>query len=48
MKIQWTRDSVCMGDDVNAPNTKLEEFDRPLSVSDLLDKAANYVPGVPD
>lgn len=46
MKIQWTRDSVCMGDDVNAPNTKLEEFDRPLSVSDLLDKAANYVPGV--
>lgn len=46
IKIQWTRDSVCMADDVNAPNTKLEEFDRPLTVSELLDKAANYVPNV--
>lgn len=46
MKIQWTRDSVCMADDVDAPNTKLEEFDRPLTVSDLLDRAVDYVPRV--
>ena len=46
MKIIWTRDSVCMGDDVNAPNTRTEEIDQPLTVSDLLDKAAGYVPNV--
>lgn len=46
MKIIWTRDSVCMGDDVNAPNTRTEEVNHPLAVSDLLDKAAGYVPNV--
>ena len=46
MKIIWTRDSVCMGDDVNAPNTRTEEIDQPLTVADLLDKAANYVPSM--
>ena len=46
MKIIWTRDSVCMADDVNAPNTRTEEIDQPLTVAELLDKAVNYVPGV--
>lgn len=46
MKIQWTRESVCMADDVNAPNARTMEIDQPLTVSDLLDKAADYVPNV--
>ena len=46
MKIIWTRDSVCMGDDCTAPNTKTEKIDRPLTISDLLDRAADYVPNI--
>lgn len=46
LKIQWTRDSVCMADDCNAPNTKIEEMDHPPTVSNLLDRAADYVPGI--
>lgn len=46
MKLIWTRSSVCMGDDVNAPNTRTETVDSPLTVGLLLDKAADYVPGV--
>ena len=35
-----------MADDVMAPNTKIEEADRPITVQDLLDKALYYVPSV--
>lgn len=37
IKIIWTRDSVCMADDVNAPNTRTEEIDQPLTVSEPLE-----------
>lgn len=46
MKIQWTRDSVCMADDVEAPNAKVEEVNHPLTAAELLDLAADYVPGM--
>lgn len=44
MMIYWTRDSVCMGDDCTAPNARTEVDDSPVTVSDLLDRAADYVP----
>ena len=42
------RDSVCMGDDVNAPNEKLLDLNEGDALSDVLGKVAVYLPLMSD
>lgn len=45
MKIILQRESVCMGDDCNAPNEKIIQFDDNTTASEFLGYCAeNYVP----
>lgn len=48
MKITFERDSVCMGDDVNAPNSQEYTFDEPPLLSKALNLEAvrQYLPSV--
>ena len=42
MNVTVERDSVCMGDDVNAPNTMTLQVNGELSISQFLMQLANY------
>ncbi|MDO4945191.1 MAG: hypothetical protein Q4E74_08355 [Ruminococcus sp.] len=47
MKIKLQRESVCMGDDCNAPNEKIVQLDDNTTVSEFLGYCAvNYVPKI--
>ena len=48
MDVTVERDSVCMGDDVNAPNTMTLQFNGELSVSQFLMQLADALPTVAD
>lgn len=48
MNVTVERDSVCMGDDVNAPNTMTLQFNGELSVSQFLKQLADALPTVAD
>lgn len=45
-QIHAERESVCMGDDCNAPNAKELEYTTNELLSDLLDSVAQYVPSM--
>lgn len=42
MRVVLTRDSVCMGDDVDAPHEAEWELDGKVTMQDLLEQAAGY------
>ena len=44
MRVLVERDSVCMGDDCTAPNSKYILFESGISLSSLLSQIAQYVP----
>lgn len=48
MNVTVERDSVCMGDDVNAPNTMTLQVNGELSVSQFLKQLADALPTVAD
>lgn len=43
-KIYVERDSVCLGDDCNAPNAKNLDYEDDERLSDFIDAVAKYVP----
>lgn len=45
-QINAERESVCMGDDCNAPNAKELEYSTNELLSDFLDSVAGYVPSM--
>lgn len=47
-KIRVDRESVCMGDDFNAPNEELLDLDSRDMFSDVLKKVAHYLPQMSD
>ena len=47
-QISVDRESVCMGDDVNAPNEKILNLDEGDVLSDVLGKVAVYLPLMSD
>lgn len=47
-KIHAERDSVCMGDDCNAPNAKDLDYETNELLSSFMDSVANYVPHMKD
>lgn len=47
-QISVDRESVCMGDDVNAPNEKILDLDEKDLLSDVLGKVAAYLPQMSD
>ena len=47
-QISVDRESVCMGDDVNAPNEKILDLDEGDVLSDVLGKVAEYLPQMSD
>lgn len=44
MRVLVERDSVCIGDDCTAPNSKYILFENGISLSSLLSQIAQYVP----
>ena len=50
--MMWTvnvqRDSVCMGDDVNAPNTRVLKADGEMPLSQFMKQVAEAMPTVCD
>lgn len=48
MDVTVERDSVCMGDDVNAPNTQLLQVSGDMYISQFLKQLANALPTVAD
>lgn len=48
MKIIATRDSMCMGDDCDAPHKEILEFDPAQGISALLKLMADYLPKMSD
>ena len=48
MDVTVERDSVCMGDDVNAPNTQTLQVSGDMYVSQFLKQLANAMPTVAD
>ncbi len=48
MNVTVERDSVCMGDDVNAPNTMTLQVNGELSISQFLKQLADALPTVAD
>ena len=48
MKIRATRDSVCMGDDCNAPHETFPEYVPEQGIMSLLNAAAEYLPKMSD
>ncbi|MCH5350204.1 MAG: hypothetical protein J1E40_12825 [Oscillospiraceae bacterium] len=47
-QIKVTRDSVCMGDDVTAPNTEFLDMHKKDMLSDALKKVEKYLPQMSD
>lgn len=47
-QIKVTRDSVCMGDDVTAPNTEFLDIHKKDMLSDALKKVEKYLPQMSD
>lgn len=47
-QIKITRDSVCMGDDVSAPNADLINFNEKDMLSDIFKKVEKYLPQMAD
>ncbi|MER7584329.1 hypothetical protein [Kitasatospora sp. NPDC097691] len=43
MRVVLTRDSVCMGDDVDAPHEGVWEVDENVTMQDLLEQSAGYL-----
>ena len=48
MDVTVERDSVCMGDDVNAPNTQILQVSGDMYISQFLKQLANALPTVAD
>lgn len=44
LRIRAERDSVCMGDDCDAPNTRYLDYGPDERLSEFMDSVANYVP----
>lgn len=47
-RIYAERDSVCMGDDCNAPNAKYLDYATDELLSEFMDAVAGYVPSMKD
>ncbi len=48
MDVTMERDSVCMGDDVNAPNTTILQISGDINISQFLKQLADALPSVAD